>query len=296
MEGGQTAGDGWGVGWFSEAPGQQPGMVKSILPLWSDENAKTLAPAISSGCFVGHVRQASDDLEVCFTNTPLFLLDDFLFTLNGELKPWPGALARAIRAELEDEAEARLRGVTDAEMLSALWRTYLLRSGNKDVGAALRRRCCARRALALSLDGSIKASVIIAHATGLVAARFGSPKVPGHLYYTAGEKRWPNGVLVASEPLADDAAIPARSARAGAARADLCPRFTARGLGHRHGAVLLRARFYLVSARGFAAAAPARPTDLYAGGHRAVSAFRSALGLRKLPPNAAHRHDKRRGD
>src|SRR3954452_18803178 len=36
-----VAGDGWGVGWFQPEAGPSPGLLKSILPLWSDENGKT---------------------------------------------------------------------------------------------------------------------------------------------------------------------------------------------------------------------------------------------------------------
>jgi predicted glutamine amidotransferase len=81
------AGDGWGVGWFHPEAGPTPGMIKSILPLWSDENAKTATHAILSGTVVGHVRYASPNIEVCFTNMPLYVLDDHLWTINGELQP-----------------------------------------------------------------------------------------------------------------------------------------------------------------------------------------------------------------
>ena len=44
-----VAGDGWGVGWFCPEAGPTPGLLKSILPLWSDENGKTATRAIISG-------------------------------------------------------------------------------------------------------------------------------------------------------------------------------------------------------------------------------------------------------
>src|SRR5690242_15719766 len=84
-----VAGDGWGVAWCA-ANTAKPGMLNSILPLWSDQNAKTALHAITSGSIVGHIRLASPELEVCFTNTPLYLLDDLIYTMNGELSPWPG--------------------------------------------------------------------------------------------------------------------------------------------------------------------------------------------------------------
>src|SRR5947209_4490067 len=76
-----VAGDGWGVGWFA-AGDPKPGMIKSLLPLWSDENAKSAAHAIVSGSAVGHIRLASPSIEVCFTNTPLYPLGEYLWTVN----------------------------------------------------------------------------------------------------------------------------------------------------------------------------------------------------------------------
>src|SRR3954463_8850553 len=76
MSGGSVAGDGWGVGWFLPESGPTPGMIKSTLPGWSDENAQTAIHAILSGSIVGHVRLASPNVETCFTNTPLYVMDD----------------------------------------------------------------------------------------------------------------------------------------------------------------------------------------------------------------------------
>ena len=72
-------------------PGPTPGLLKSILPLWSDENGKTAPHAILSGSIVGHIRYASPNIETCLTNTPLYVLDDHLWTINGDAR----ALARA---------------------------------------------------------------------------------------------------------------------------------------------------------------------------------------------------------
>src|SRR5436305_14626733 len=128
MGDGTVAGDGWGVGWFADGD-DRPGILKSILPLWSDLNAHSALHAIASSSFVGHIRFASPGIEVCFINTPLYSLGDrYVFTVNGELKPWPGPLARQLRARLHPEDEAAVQGSTDAEMLGALWHTCLRRT------------------------------------------------------------------------------------------------------------------------------------------------------------------------
>jgi gamma-glutamyl hercynylcysteine S-oxide hydrolase len=201
MDGSNIAGDGWGVGWFPKEASVPPGLLKSILPLWSDENAKSVGSAIVSRSMIGHIRHASEGVEVCLTNTPVFLLDDFLFTMNGELQPWPGELSPAVRSRLADDVEAAVRGSTDAEMLAALWRTHMRQQKDADAGEALIDALHEAAELAVAHGGSIKANVILANRSGLVAARFGEPDESSSLYYLADQERWNNGIVIASEPM-----------------------------------------------------------------------------------------------
>jgi len=204
MEDGSVAGDGWGVGWFSPGPDAKPGIMKSILPLWSDENAKLATPCIESGSIVGHVRFASPGIETCFINTPLFILEERLFTHNGGLMPWPSPLGKAIRDRLDPDHEADVRGATDSELLGALWRTHFRRTGGQDAAEALRTTLKVARDLAMAHDGGqIKASIILADGSGLVAARFADPGPPPTLYLLEDEPRGAGGVVLASEPIDD---------------------------------------------------------------------------------------------
>ncbi|QDV39585.1 class II glutamine amidotransferase domain-containing protein [Tautonia plasticadhaerens] len=197
------AGDGWGVGWYAPGNGPTPGVLKSILPLWADLNARDALPAIVSGSFVGHIRFASPNIEVCFTNTPLYALDDRIWTINGELSPWPGPLSRAIRDRLDADHEAEVRGATDGELLGALWRTHFRRAGGRDAGAALRATLREATDLARDHDGHVKTNVILADADGLLAVRYADDGPGNSLYTLASEPRWAGGVVVASEPLDD---------------------------------------------------------------------------------------------
>jgi gamma-glutamyl hercynylcysteine S-oxide hydrolase len=198
-----VAGDGWGIGWFPAGDDRKPGMIKSILPLWSDENARTSARAIVSGSVVGHIRLASPSIETCFINTPLYPLGDHLWTVNGELSPWPGPLSKALRDRLHPDDEAAIRGSTDGEMLGALWRTCLRRSTPQDTASALREALMIARDLAFDHGGKIKINVIVAGADGFVATRYAELGEPNSLYYLAGQERWHGGSVVASEPLDD---------------------------------------------------------------------------------------------
>src|SRR3954466_12254769 len=195
--------DGWGVGWFLPESGPTPGLLKSILPLWSDENGKTVPHAVLSGSVVGHVRYASPNIETCFVNTPLYVLDDHLWTINGELKPWPGPLSKALRDRLDPDHEADLRGATDGELMGALWRSHFRRTGGRDAAAALRSMLRETRDLARGHGGEVKTNVILSGASEILAVRYAEPGEANTLYYLGGEPRGRGGAVVASEPLDD---------------------------------------------------------------------------------------------
>lgn len=202
MADGSIAGDGWAIGWFCPEAGPTPGLLKSILPLWSDENGKTATGSVLSGSVVGHIRYASPNIETCFTNTPMYVLDNHLWTINGMLQPWPGPLSKALRDRLDPDHEADLRGSTDGEMMGGLWRTHFRRNGG-DAALGLRTMLRQARDLAHEHDGEIKTNVILSTADEVLAVRYADPGEANTLFYLSGEPRWRGGVLVASEPMDD---------------------------------------------------------------------------------------------
>ena len=196
-----VAGDGWGVGWFTPEAGAEPGIIKGVLPLWSDENARTATRAILSGSIVVHIRLASPGVETCFLNTPLYALDDRLWTVNGGAEPWPGPISKALRDRLDLDHEGALRGSTDAEMLGALWRTHFRREGSHDAAAAVRSMLRDARDVVRELGGKLKMNLILADAVSALAVRYADTAESNSLFYCSGEDRWNGGSLVASEPL-----------------------------------------------------------------------------------------------
>jgi len=195
---GRQAGDGWGVGWFPNGDRDGPALLKSVLPVWSDENARTALHGIASHSIVAHARLASGGIETCFLNTPLYVFANHLFTMNGALEPWPGALSRTLRSHLHGDDEAKLRGSTDAEMLGALWSTCYRRHG--DAARALRECLRQARDLVRTHHGSITANIIIANYTGFIAVRYAENTQLNSLYVLANDGDC-EGSLVASETL-----------------------------------------------------------------------------------------------
>jgi glutamine amidotransferase len=198
-----VAGDGWGVGWFCPEAVPTPGLLRNGLPIWSDTNARTALPVIRSSSFVGHIRYASPGIETCLTNTPIFVLDDHVWTINGSHEPWPGPLSKALRDRLDPDHEADLRGSTDGELMGALWRSQFRLTRGQDPAGALRSTLRETRDLALEYGGKIKTNVILASQSELIAVRFAEPGEANTLYTLTGEGRWFGGSVVSSEPLDD---------------------------------------------------------------------------------------------
>ena len=193
--------DGWGVGWYRPGARARPGVLKGVLPIWGDENALEATHAITSGSFLAVVRGASEGLGVAMANTPPYVSGTRLFAHNGQLWPWPGHLARAVRERVDAEEEAQVRGTTDSEWLLALWRTRLRRSPGRGECEALREALREVSDLAAGLGGGISANLVRLGPSGFLAARFAEPGPAPSLYLGRDHPGWPGGVMVASEPI-----------------------------------------------------------------------------------------------
>ncbi len=77
-----TNGDGFGVGWYGDAP--RPGVFTSIEPAWNDRNLRELAEHITSGLFIAHLRAAIGS-AVQQTNCHPFRHGHWLFAHNGAI-------------------------------------------------------------------------------------------------------------------------------------------------------------------------------------------------------------------
>ncbi|GIE89257.1 ergothioneine biosynthesis protein EgtC [Actinoplanes regularis] len=190
MRGGGTINaDGFGVGWFP--PGaDRPVRYRSAMPIWTDAALPALAAATHSGAVLAAVRSATIGMPVVETAAAPFADGRWLFSHNGVVRGFPGALA-GLAADLPIEDLLTLDAPTDSAALFALVR-HQLRAGKPpdEAMAALvreiRRTAPGSRLNLLLTDGSR----IVASAAGHA------------LSVRAGD----GAVLVASEPLDADPA------------------------------------------------------------------------------------------
>ncbi|HEY0579059.1 MAG TPA: ergothioneine biosynthesis protein EgtC [Pseudonocardia sp.] len=127
MRGGGTVNaDGFGVGWYP--PGAQlPTRYRTERPLWTDQSFAELAAVTEAGALLASVRSATVGMPIVSTACAPFTDGHWLFSHNGVVRGWPGAVA-PLAAALPVTDLLTLDAPTDAALLWALVR-HRLRAG-----------------------------------------------------------------------------------------------------------------------------------------------------------------------
>jgi gamma-glutamyl hercynylcysteine S-oxide hydrolase len=123
MRGGGTVNaDGYGIGWYADAP--EPVRLRRAGPMWTDAALPALAAAISSRAVLAAVRSATVGMPVEETACAPFTTGRWLFSLNGLARGWPSSVA-ALAARLPVTDLLLMDAPTDSALLWALLRARL---------------------------------------------------------------------------------------------------------------------------------------------------------------------------
>lgn len=122
-------GDGFGIGWYQREIDPNPAVFLSVQPAWNNANLRSIAPKISSSCFLAHVRAASHG-RVSQTNSHPFHYGPFLLMHNGSIGGFR-VIKRALRMRLSDSIYDWLRGETDSEHFFALFLERMSHEGGE---------------------------------------------------------------------------------------------------------------------------------------------------------------------
>ncbi|RMH18869.1 MAG: hypothetical protein D6701_05635 [Gemmatimonadetes bacterium] len=197
---GSVNADGWGVAWFTP---QGPVRLAAAEPVWYDPDLPAALGAVESSAQLAVLRNATVGLFVDRAGLQPFVGGGWAFALNGYVQDFRPRFMRAFRAELPDALYGELRGCSDAETLFLLLRARL------DAGAPAAR---ALQDLAAWVVAEVRAVGAEAQLTmALVgpgeahAVRTGTAERTNTLYAGRGCAVGPAGVVVASEPLTDEA-------------------------------------------------------------------------------------------
>ena len=108
-----TNADGIGIGWYGR--NNRPGLYKSILPAWSDDNLKELAYHVESPLFMAHIRRSTGG-SVQSTNCHPFRYSNWMFVHNGEIRDFQ-SIRRELMMTVAPEYFPYMTGSTDSELI-----------------------------------------------------------------------------------------------------------------------------------------------------------------------------------
>ncbi len=192
MNGALLNADGFGMAWYTPASAE-PALYRTVLPLWGDDNVASIARHLVSGCALANVRSATPGMGIQSSNVSPFVRGVWSFTHNGLVRSFP-SVSRRLRALLDDESYASIRGNTDSEHVFALVMTHLARSG--DVTVAVRDALEALERLAVDAGVGALLNFVLTDGRSLIAVRHAIGDAAPSLYVRARD-----GVEIASEAL-----------------------------------------------------------------------------------------------
>lgn len=186
--------DGFGIGWYRDA-NPYPVRYRRAVPIWGDENLRSLAVATTSHAMLGAVRSATPGQSLSEGACAPFSAGRWLFSHNGALPGWPEC-ADTLGAGLPPSALARQGTLIDSTLLWALLLNRL-EAGQDAVAATAEVAAEARE-----LTGG-RVNLLLHDGTRIVATTAGDT-----LCYLQGAHPGPDGtptpgVIVASEPFDD---------------------------------------------------------------------------------------------
>ena len=200
MTAGLLNADGFGLGWYHAEKSALPYIYKNVLPIWSDINLPQLSRYIESNCVLGYVRSATPGLSVDLINCQPFSDRNLLFIHNGYIDNFRQTLYRSIRNSLSHSAYLHIQGTTDSEHIFALILSELETGNSNSLTEALTNSIIKLSQLAQDRV-NFSANIVLSDGKELVASRYSNREQSPTLYYIKDDILYPNGAIVASEPM-----------------------------------------------------------------------------------------------
>jgi len=110
--------DGFGVGWYNQKTGPEPGVFKSVQPAWNNQNLKHLVDKVQSTCFLAHVRASTVGYVNTFNCHP-FQYKNYSFVHNGTIHGFD-VIRRSLLGSLGMDYFSNIKGQTDSEYFFSL--------------------------------------------------------------------------------------------------------------------------------------------------------------------------------
>lgn len=201
MVSGQVNVDGTGVAWWPEGEAE-PLRYVSGRPPWSDANLPELGRRLRGAPVLAVVRSATEGMGTGVENAHPFVVDDLAGSHNGHLRRFQQEVAWRLLEALDTTLRAEATTLSDSLLL------LLMVASRRRSGATLESSVAgaAREAadVAASAGAAAALNLVVAEAGQVVGLRMSRGVPANSLYLLEGGERWPQGRLLASEPLDDD--------------------------------------------------------------------------------------------
>ncbi|TRW45513.1 class II glutamine amidotransferase [Georgenia yuyongxinii] len=117
-----TNGDGFGIGWYDDDEGLEPGVYKSVAPAWNDANLREVSRHLRTRLMFAHIR-ASTGTAVQRSNCHPFRHGRWLWMHNGVIKGFH-EIKRELIMTVDPSLYPDIEGSTDSETLFFLALTF----------------------------------------------------------------------------------------------------------------------------------------------------------------------------
>lgn len=188
--------DGYGVAWY-DAPRWV--RVAQCVPIWHDEDLEGLLHGVSADVALAALRNATPGHPVDRAGLLPMIHDGHAFILNGFVADFPTRWIRAFRESLPDHLYGALRGSSDSETL------FMMALARIESGASRGEALADLSAFVRSTVGGAgmeaQLTMALADSEGVTLVRTGTANRTNSLYLTTRSSLFPEGNLVASEPL-----------------------------------------------------------------------------------------------
>ncbi len=201
MTAGLLNADGFGLGWYHPHKEDSPYIYKNTLPIWTDINLPHLSRYVDSRCFLGYVRSATPPLAVDLSNCQPFTHRQILFIHNGFINNFRSSLYRPLRDSLSDEIYQLIHGTTDSEHIFALIMEQWRQSPHLNLTEVLSQSLQYLTQLARTQQVYFSANILVSDGQQIVASRYANRSPIPSLYWLRDELNYPDGVIIASEPM-----------------------------------------------------------------------------------------------
>ncbi len=205
---GTVCADGFGVAWFVDGH-RVPARYANVAPIWSDRNLPSFGPLTRSANAIAWIRNATVAGGNSDANTQPFVDEGtgIAFTHNGFLDDFAATWRAWFTTEMiPPSRHAHLRGDTDSEHIfhALLHRVEEEPEGPAALATAVQGLLRDIRVRARDNGTIAQLNLLVTDGTRLVASRCGQDERQNSLYLLVDGDEFPDGAVVASEPLYDD--------------------------------------------------------------------------------------------